>query len=161
MAEFDVPKSSPQAIMSVPFLRKGDLIYVNGSRVARLFLFAYADLDSGMSAKAGVPFFVSEWFRIGVVGGSCKSMRIVGILVAIAAAALSGYWMWRRTTATMYYRSANSTIRPSHLSQDDYDAWVIARRKRGRLLKSIAAAAVGCFTAWLLFAMVESGLSRQ
>jgi hypothetical protein len=39
MAEFDVPKSNPQAIMSVPFKREGDLIYWDSPDVARLFLF--------------------------------------------------------------------------------------------------------------------------
>jgi hypothetical protein len=106
-----------------------------------------------MSAKAGVPFLIS--------GESFESMRIVGMLVLIAGAALSGYWMWRRTTATMYYRSPNSTIRPPHLTPEEYDAWVLTRRKRVRLLKSAVVAALGGFLAWLLFAMVDSGLSRR
>ena len=136
-----------------PSIREGDLIYVNNSRVARLFLFAYPDLDSGMSAKAGVPFLISEEIF--------ESMRIVGMLMLIAGACMSGYWMWRRTTATMYYRSPNSTIRPPHITPGEYDAWVIVRRKRLRLLKSAIAAAAGGLIAWLLFAMVESGMSRQ
>jgi len=88
-------------------------------------------------------------------------MRIVGILVAIAAAASGGYWMWRRTRATLYYRSANSTIRPSHISQEDYDAWVIARRKNWRLVKTIIAAVLVGLIACLLLVMVEGGLSRR
>jgi len=88
-------------------------------------------------------------------------MRIVGMLVLLAGAAVSGYWMWRRTTATMYYRSANSTIRPPRISQQDYDALVIARRKRVRLLKAAIAGALGGLVAWLLFSMADSGLSRQ
>jgi hypothetical protein len=134
-------------------VREGDLIYVNGSRVARLFLFAYSDLDSGMSAKAGVPFLMS--------GESVEPMRLVGMLVLVAGAGMSGYWMWRRTTATMYYRSANPTIRPPHLTQEQYDAWVLTRRKRLRLLKSAIVAALGGLLAWLLFAMVDSGLSQR
>ena len=88
-------------------------------------------------------------------------MRIVGILVAIAAAALSGYWVWRRTTATMYYRSANPTIRPPHITARDYEARIVMRRKRLRLLKSAIAAALGGAIGSLLFAMVYSGLSGR
>ena len=89
-------------------------------------------------------------------------MRVVGLLVVlIAGAALGGYWMWRRTTATMYYRSPNSTIRPPHITPEEYDASVLARRKRVRLLKSAAVAALGGLVAWLLFAMVDSGLSQR
>jgi hypothetical protein len=88
-------------------------------------------------------------------------MRIVGMLVLIAGAGMSGYWMWRRTTATMYYRSPNPTIRPSHITPEAYDAWVLTRRKRLRLLKSSVVAAAGGLLAWLLFAMVDSGMSRR
>jgi len=88
-------------------------------------------------------------------------MRIVGMLVLIAGAALSGYWMWRRTTATIYYRSGNSTIRPPHVSREAYETRVIARRKRLRLLKAATAAALGGLVAWLLFVMADSGMSRQ
>jgi hypothetical protein len=40
IAEFDVPKSSPHAIMMVPRRREGDVIYYDAPRVARPFLFA-------------------------------------------------------------------------------------------------------------------------
>jgi hypothetical protein len=40
IAEFDVPKSNPQAIITLPFIREGDLIYWDIRDVARLFLFA-------------------------------------------------------------------------------------------------------------------------
>jgi hypothetical protein len=39
MAEFDVPKSNPQAIIRFPFMREGELIYRDAPSVARLFLF--------------------------------------------------------------------------------------------------------------------------
>lgn len=69
--------------------------------------------------------------------------------------------MWRRTTATMYYRSPNPTIRPAHVTASAYEARVVARRKRLRLLKSTIAAAFGGAIASLLFAMVYSGLSSE
>lgn len=81
--------------------------------------------------------------------------------MAIAVAASSGYWMWRRTTATLYYRSANPTIRPPHVSKEDYEARVIARRKRVRLVKTTLAAMAAGLAAWLLFTMVKGGLSRS
>jgi hypothetical protein len=40
IAEFDVPKSSPQAIMAVPLEGEGDVIYYDAPNVARLFLLA-------------------------------------------------------------------------------------------------------------------------
>src|SRR5215468_1539251 len=46
MAEFEVPKSNPQAIMHFPFRREGDLIYRDAPGVARLFVFAYAAAGS-------------------------------------------------------------------------------------------------------------------
>jgi len=39
MAEFEVPKSNPQAIIRFPFMREGDFIYYDATGVARLFLF--------------------------------------------------------------------------------------------------------------------------
>jgi hypothetical protein len=39
MAEFDVPKSNPQAIIRFPFMRKGELIYCDAPDIASLFLF--------------------------------------------------------------------------------------------------------------------------
>jgi hypothetical protein len=38
MAEFDVPKSNPQAIIRLPFMCEGELIYYGALGVARLFL---------------------------------------------------------------------------------------------------------------------------
>jgi hypothetical protein len=40
IAEFDVPKSNPQAIISVPIRYEGELIYCDSPRLASLFLFA-------------------------------------------------------------------------------------------------------------------------
>lgn len=40
IAEFDVPKSNPQAIIRFPFMREGDLVYWDIRDVARLFLLA-------------------------------------------------------------------------------------------------------------------------
>jgi F0F1-type ATP synthase assembly protein I len=37
---------------------------------------------------------------------------------------------------------------------------VIARRKRWRLIKTVAAALVGAAIGWLLFTMIGSGLAR-
>ncbi len=88
-------------------------------------------------------------------------MRPIGFIAVIAGAALVGYLAWRRTTSTMYYRSANSTIRPPHVRLEDYEEWVIARRKRWRLLKAAAAAALGAIIAGLLFAMADAGLSQR
>jgi hypothetical protein len=39
IAEFDVPKSSPQAIIRCPIMNEGDLIYRDAADVASLFLF--------------------------------------------------------------------------------------------------------------------------
>jgi hypothetical protein len=61
----------------------------------------------------------------------------------------------------MYYRSANSWIRPQHVPLEDYDDWVIARRKRWRLLKASGAAVLGAASGGLLFIMIDSGLSRR
>jgi hypothetical protein len=124
-----------------------------------------------MSTEAALPDCFFSLMLSSIVGCPRKRasffvervpMRIVGMpVVLIAGAALSGYWMWRRATATMYYRSANPTIRPSHVTPEEYDAQVIRRRKRVRLLKSAFAAAAGGLLAALLFVLVDGGLSRH
>jgi hypothetical protein len=81
--------------------------------------------------------------------------------MVIAGAALVGYLAWRRTTSRMYYRSASSSIRPSHVRLEDYEGWVIARRKRWRLVKTAAAVVLGAAMAGMLFAMVDAGLSQR
>ena len=48
-------------------------------------------------------------------------MRPIGLIVVIAGAALVGYLAWRLTTSRMYYRSANSSIRPPHVPLEEYD----------------------------------------
>ena len=89
-------------------------------------------------------------------------MRSVGLIViAVIGAALFGYLAWRRTTSKMHYRSANSSIRPPHVRLEDYEAWVMVRRRRWRLLKAAAAAVAGAMIGGLLFAMIDSGLLRR
>jgi hypothetical protein len=61
----------------------------------------------------------------------------------------------------MFYRSPNSTIRPSHVPPENYEAWVLVRRKRWRLLKSAIATVVGGGIVLLVFTMVDSGMSRR
>ena len=87
-------------------------------------------------------------------------MRPIGLIVVVViGAALFAFLAWRRTTSTMYYRSANSSIRPPHVRSEDYEEWVMARRKRWRLVKALAAGMLGAIIGGLLFAMIESGLS--
>ena len=88
-------------------------------------------------------------------------MRPIGLIVIVLGAALFAYLAWRRTTSTMFYRSANSSIRPPHVRPEDYEEWVMARRKRWRLVKTVAAAVLGAIVGGLLFAMIDSGLSRH
>jgi len=88
-------------------------------------------------------------------------MQSIGLIAVVVGAALFGYLAWRRTTSTMYYRSGNSSIRPPHVRPEVYEEWVIARRKRWRLLKAVAAALVGATIGWLLFTMIVSGLARS
>ena len=89
-------------------------------------------------------------------------MRPIGLIVVVViGATLFAYLVWRRTTSTMYYRSANSSIRPPHVQPEDYEEWVMARRKRWRLIKTVAAALAGAAIGGLLFAMNDSGLSRR
>jgi len=92
--------------------------------------------------------------------GAWGVMHSIGPIAIVVGAALFGYLAWRRTTSTMYYRSANSSIRPQHVRPEDYEEWVIARRKRWRLIKTVAAALVGAAIGWLLFTMIGSGLAR-
>lgn len=88
-------------------------------------------------------------------------MRPIGLIAIVLGAALFAYLAWRRTTSTMYYRSANSSIRPPHVRPEDYEEWVIARRKRRRLVKTTIAAVLGGLAMWLMFIMIDSGLSRR
>ena len=57
----------------------------------------------------------------------------------------------------MYYRSANSSVRPPQ----DYEEWVIARRKRWRLAKTVVGALLGAAVGWVLFTMIDSGLAQH
>ena len=48
-------------------------------------------------------------------------MRPLGFVVNVVSAALFAYLAWRRTTSTMYYRSANSSVRPPDVRPEDYE----------------------------------------
>ena len=86
-------------------------------------------------------------------------MHLIGVLVVIAGAVLAGFWTWRRVTSGLYYRSTDSSMRPQHVSRENYEEWVIGRRKRWRLVKTGVGAAVGAAVAGL-FIMIASGLRR-
>lgn len=88
-------------------------------------------------------------------------MRSIEPIAVIADAALFACLAWRRTTSRLYYRSANSSVRPPNVRPEDYEEWVIARRKRGRLVKTAVAAVLGAAVGWMLFTMIDSGLSRR
>ena len=88
-------------------------------------------------------------------------MFSIGLIAIVVGAALFGYLAWRRTTSRMYYRSANSSIRPEHVRPEHYEEWVIARRKRWRLAKTVTAALLGAALGWMLFIMIGSGLTRR
>jgi hypothetical protein len=88
-------------------------------------------------------------------------MRSIGLIAIAVGAALFAYLAWRRTTSRLYYRSANSSVRPPRVRPEDYEEWVIARRKRWRLVKVALAAVVGAAVGWMLFAMIDSGLSQR
>ncbi len=74
-------------------------------------------------------------------------MRPIELIVIVAGAALFALLAWRQTTSRLYYRSANSSVRPPHIRLEDYEEWVIARRKRWRLAKTAVAALVGASAA--------------
>ena len=96
-----------------------------------------------------------------LVIGALGVMLSIELIAIVAGAALFGYVAWRRTTSTMYYRSANSSIRPQHVRPEDYEEWVMARRKRWRVVKTVAAALLGAAIGWMLFTMISSGMTRQ
>ena len=52
-------------------------------------------------------------------------------------------------------------LQPRALRALVQDKHPLARRKRRRLAKTAAAAAVGAAISWLLFTMIDSGLSRH
>ena len=87
-------------------------------------------------------------------------MRPLGLIAIVVGAALFAYLAWRRTTSRLYYRSANSSVRPPHVRAENYEEWVITRRKRWRLVKVALAAVVGAIIGWMLFVMIDSGLSQ-
>jgi hypothetical protein len=88
-------------------------------------------------------------------------MRPPELIAIVVGTALFAFLAWRRTTSRMYYRSANSSVRPPHVRPEDYEEWVVARRKRWRLVKTAIAAVLGAAIGWMLFAMIDSGLSQR
>ena len=83
-------------------------------------------------------------------------------LVAVAAGAvLFACLAWHRTTSSLYYRSVNSSVRPPRIRAEDYEEWVIARRKRWRLAKTVVGALLGAAAGWVLFTMADSGLAGR
>lgn len=88
-------------------------------------------------------------------------MRPIGLIVLAAGAAVGGYVAWRWTTRNMYYRSLHSSIRPPHVMEEDYEQWVIRRRKRWRVVKAAIGAVFGVAVAGVLFVMIDSGLARR
>jgi len=88
-------------------------------------------------------------------------MRPIELVAVAAGAVLFAYLAWHRTTSSLYYRSANSSVRPPHIRPEDYEEWVITRRKRWRLAKTAVGALVGAAVGWMLFTMIDSGLARR
>jgi len=88
-------------------------------------------------------------------------MRPIELVAVAAGAVLFAYLTWRRTTSRLYHRSANSSVRPSHIPPEDYEEWAIARRKRWRLAKTVVGALLGAAIGWMLFTMTDSGLARR
>ncbi len=88
-------------------------------------------------------------------------MSFVPLLGLLLGSTLAGTIAWRRATTRMFYRSGNPTIRESHVSQEEYDASVLARRRRIRLLKTVGMALVGAAVGWLLATMVGAGIARE
>jgi hypothetical protein len=58
-------------------------------------------------------------------------------------------------------RSATSSVRPPHIRPEDYEEWVIARRKRWRLAMTVVGALLGAALGWVLFTMTDSGLALR
>jgi hypothetical protein len=88
-------------------------------------------------------------------------MRLIELVAVAAGAVLFACLAWHRTTSSLYYRSANSSVRPPHIRPEDYEEWVIARRKRWRLARTVAGAFLGAAVGWVLFTMTDSGLARR
>lgn len=88
-------------------------------------------------------------------------MSLLSVIGALVGGALSGVVTWRRVSRTMKYRSFNPTIRPEHVAQEDYGAWALARRQRDRLVKVIAAVAIGAAVGALAATMLGAGLGRR
>ena len=90
-----------------------------------------------------------------------SSMSPLQILAAAVMGALFGVVAWRRATKRLHYRSPNPTIRPAHVSQKQYDAAVMARRRRVRLARTAAAVLAGALLGWIAATMLAAGLTRR
>ena len=88
-------------------------------------------------------------------------MRPIELVAVAAGAVVFAFLAWCRTTSSLYYRSANSSIRPPHVRPEDYEEWVIARRKRWRLAKTVVGALLGAAVGWMLCTITNSGLARR
>jgi hypothetical protein len=88
-------------------------------------------------------------------------MRPIELVAVAAGAVLFACLAWHRTTSSLYYRSANSSVRPPHVRPEDYEQWVIARRKRWRRAKTVVGALLAAAVGWVLFTMIDSGLAQR
>jgi hypothetical protein len=85
-------------------------------------------------------------------------MSLFPLLSFLVVGVLCGAFVWRHSGKWLYYRSANSTIRPPHLSPGQYETQVMRRRKLVRLAKTGAAVAAGGTAGWLAATMLGAGL---
>lgn len=84
-------------------------------------------------------------------------MRFIEVIVLVAGATSGWCAAWWWTTRTLYLRSLHSVIRPSHVSEQEYENGIVARRKLWRLAKAALGAAVGVAIAWMAYRMLLSG----
>jgi hypothetical protein len=52
-------------------------------------------------------------------------------------------------------------VAPDDVRPEDYEQWVIGRRKRCRLAKAVIGALLGAAIGWVLLTMTDSGLARH
>ena len=88
-------------------------------------------------------------------------MSLLPVLGALVGGALLGALTWRRASWTMKYRSFNQTMRPAHVAQEDYPEWSLARRKRDRLIKTVAAVVIGAVLGSMLATMGGAGFGSR
>ena len=88
-------------------------------------------------------------------------MSLFPLLSLVVVGVVCGAVVWRHTGKRLYYRSPNSTIRPSHLSQEQYASQVMRRRKLVRLAKTGGAFVAGGTAGWLAATMLGAALKRR